>query len=206
MDIEFIICAISSPWRWAALCAGWYRVAETTEVRLFPLAHQLKVQRLLAEVALRRGVRLQLQAHFRPCLHQPLCRGQSEEQIRLLTETTESRKKMSAYVTRGGGTKQTQTARRVDLLTDKVFHHLGGVVRSWSDAQQFIPPGDCGVVDRLNVDVVTTHHEVTHFSVFQCIRHLKWQMQQPSVVRTNSRLLQHIKMQFSVGSYWCWSP
>lgn len=59
------------------------------------------------------------------------------------------------------------------VLTDKVFHHLRGVVRSWSDAQQFLTPGHCGVVDCLNVDVVMTHHEVTHFSVFLCIGHLK---------------------------------
>lgn len=80
---------------------------------------------------------------------------------------------MSAYVTRGDKNQTNTEARRVDLLTDKVFHHLGGVVRSRSDAQQLVPPGDSGVVDCLNVDVVTTHHEVTHFSVFQCIGHLK---------------------------------
>lgn len=62
---------------------------------------------------------------------------------------------------------------QLNLLTDKVFHHLRGVMRSWCNAQQFVSPGDRWVVDCLNVDVVTTHHEVTHFSVFLCIRNLK---------------------------------
>lgn len=45
-------------------------MAHPTEVGLLPLAHQLKVQRLPAEVALGGRVGLQLQAHLLPGLHQ----------------------------------------------------------------------------------------------------------------------------------------
>lgn len=55
------------------LCTGRDGLTEAAEVRLLSLAHQLKMQRLLAEVAFGRGVGLQLQAHLLPCIHQPLC-------------------------------------------------------------------------------------------------------------------------------------
>lgn len=146
----------------AVLCAGRYRVAQAAEVRLFPLAHQLKVQRLLAEVALGRGVRLQLEAHLLPGLHQTLCAGPIRGTIR------------HRAILKKNNNNNTE-ARRAALLTDKVFHHLGRVVRSRGDAQKLIAASDCRVVDCLDVDVVTTHHEVTHLSVFLCIRHLKCQ-------------------------------
>lgn len=59
------------------LCAGRDGVTEATEVRLLSLAHQLKVQRLLAEVAFGWRVGLQLQAHLLPGMHQFLCGGKT---------------------------------------------------------------------------------------------------------------------------------
>lgn len=57
-------------------------------------------------------------------------------------------------------------------LTDKVFHHLGGVVRCCSDTQKLLSPSYGGIVDGLNVNVVPAHHDVTHLCVFLSIRHL----------------------------------
>lgn len=57
----------------------------------------------------------------------------------------------------------------LDVLTNKVFHHLGGVMRRWGDTQELFSPGNSGIVDGLHVDVVATHHEVTHLSVFLCV-------------------------------------
>lgn len=57
-------------------------------------------------------------------------------------------------------------------LTDKVFHHLRGVVRCCSDTQKLLSPGYCGIVDGLNVNIVPAHHEVTHLCVFLSIRYL----------------------------------
>lgn len=57
-------------------------------------------------------------------------------------------------------------------LTDKVFHHLRGVVRCCSNTQKLVSPGYSGIVDGLNVNVVPAHHEVTHLCVFLSIRHL----------------------------------
>lgn len=56
--------------------------------------------------------------------------------------------------------------RLFDLLTNKVFHHLRGVVRCWGDAQKLFSPGNGGIVNGLHIDVVMTHHEVTHLCVF----------------------------------------
>lgn len=53
----------------------------------------------------------------------------------------------------------------LDVLTNKVFHHLRGVVRCWGNTQELISPGDGWVVDGLHVDVVATHHDVTHLRV-----------------------------------------
>lgn len=58
------------------------------------------------------------------------------------------------------------------ILTDKVLHHLGGVVRCCSDTQELLSPGYGGIVDGLNVNVVPAHHDVTHLCVFLSIRHL----------------------------------
>lgn len=57
-------------------------------------------------------------------------------------------------------------------LTNKVFHHLRGVVRCCSNAQKLLSPGYSGIVDGLNVDVVPAHHEVTHLRVFLSVRYL----------------------------------
>lgn len=57
--------------------------------------------------------------------------------------------------------------RLLDFLTNKVFHHLRGVVRRRGDTQKLISPGNSGVVDGLHVDVMATHHDVTHLCVFQ---------------------------------------
>lgn len=70
MDIKLVRCHLS-----LVLRSGRDGVTEAAEVRLLSLAHQLKVQRLLAEVALGRGVGLQLQAHLLPCVHQFLWGG-----------------------------------------------------------------------------------------------------------------------------------
>ena len=59
-------------------------VAEPAEVRLLPLTHHLKVQGLLAEVALRCGVGLQLQARLLPGLHQLLCNAQETDRHLLM--------------------------------------------------------------------------------------------------------------------------
>lgn len=63
-------------------------------------------------------------------------------------------------------------------LTNKVFHHLGGVVRCCSDTEELVSPGYSGIVDGLNVNAVPAHHEVTHLCVFLSIRHLdnKWKL------------------------------
>lgn len=53
-----------------------YQVTEAGEEGLLPLAHELKVERLLAEETLCGGVRPRLQTHFLPRLHQPGCREQ----------------------------------------------------------------------------------------------------------------------------------
>lgn len=55
----------------------WY-VTEACEVGFLPLAHQLEVKRLLAEVTLGWGVLPQLQTRLLPRLHQPVC-GESEQ-------------------------------------------------------------------------------------------------------------------------------
>lgn len=57
--------------------------------------------------------------------------------------------------------------------TNKVFHHLRGVVRRRGDAQELVAPGNGGIVDCLDVDVVATHHDVTHLCVFLRVRHLQ---------------------------------
>lgn len=57
----------------------WNHVTKACEIGLFSLTHQLEVKRLLAEVTLCWGVRLQLQAHLRPRLHQPVWGGEAEQ-------------------------------------------------------------------------------------------------------------------------------
>lgn len=69
------LCDICSQQKWVVLCAGWDLVAEPVEVRFFSLAHDLKVQRLLAEGALPWWVGLQRQTHLLPSVHQAFCRG-----------------------------------------------------------------------------------------------------------------------------------
>lgn len=66
------ICAVWCQQPTRALSAGRYGVAEPAEVRLFPFAHQLKMQRLLTEGALSRGVGPQLQTDLLPGMHQSL--------------------------------------------------------------------------------------------------------------------------------------
>lgn len=58
-------------------------------------------------------------------------------------------------------------------LTNKVLHHLWCVVRSWSNAQQLIPPSNGGVIDGLHVDIMATHHDVTHLCVLLRVGHLQ---------------------------------
>lgn len=45
-------------------------------------------------------------------------------------------------------------------------------MRSWGNAQQLISPGNGGIVDGLNIDVMATHHDVTHLRVFLSVRNL----------------------------------
>ena len=56
--------------------------------------------------------------------------------------------------------------------TDKVLHHLGGVVRRGGDAQQLIPLGHRGVVDGLDVDAVSLQQRVAHHGVELGVAHL----------------------------------
>lgn len=74
MVIKLVRCHLS-----LVLRSGRDGVTEAAEVRLLSLAHQLKVQRLLAEVAFSRGVGLQLQAHLLPCVHQSLWGGKPQD-------------------------------------------------------------------------------------------------------------------------------
>ncbi len=55
--------------------------------------------------------------------------------------------------------------------TNKVVHHLGGVVWCGGDAQKLLPFCHSGVVDCLNVDVVTRHHDVTNLTSVSDIKH-----------------------------------
>ena len=43
------------------------------------------------------------------------------------------------------------------LLTHKVAHHLRRVVGRGGDAQQLLTPGHCGVIDRLDIDIMSSH-------------------------------------------------
>ena len=43
------------------------------------------------------------------------------------------------------------------LLTHKVAHHLRRVVGRGGDAQQLLAPGHCGVIDGLDVDIMSGH-------------------------------------------------
>ena len=43
------------------------------------------------------------------------------------------------------------------LLTHEVVHHLWRVVGRGGNAQQLLPPGHRGVIDRLDVDVMSAH-------------------------------------------------
>lgn len=43
------------------------------------------------------------------------------------------------------------------LLTHKVAHHLWCVVGRGGDAQQLLTPGHCGVIDRLDIDIMSSH-------------------------------------------------
>lgn len=179
MDIERV-CAISSQRKWAELCAGRDRVAEAAEVRLFSLAHQLEVQRLLAEGTLGWGVGLQPQAHLLPCVHQPLCRGKNRVHFD---------KSQIHHFTLALNVYYTTVTRLLDLLTNKVFHHLRGVVRCWGDTQKLISPGNGGIIDGLHVNAVTTHHEVTHLCVFLSIGYLEIIQRQPQPLERGEMLL-----------------
>lgn len=53
-----------------------YQATEAGEEGLLPPAHELTVERLLAEATLGGGARPRLQTHLLPRLHQPVCGGQ----------------------------------------------------------------------------------------------------------------------------------
>ena len=164
------ICAASSQQWWVVLCAGRDRVAEATKVRLLPVAHHLKVQRLLAERTLRWWVGLQLQTRLLPCVHQPLWRwkGNSRSQFNLREKAT-----VGCSLQEIRSFNCNMTLWLLNYLTNKVFHHLRGVVRGWSNAKKLLPSSNSGIVDRLHIDVVAIHHDVTNLCVFLSIRHLK---------------------------------
>lgn len=65
-------------------------------------------------------------------------------------------------------------------LTDKVFHHLGGVVRCGGHTQPFLPAGNRRIVNGLDIDVVAAHHDITDRRVLRRIRDL----QRETYVRT----------------------
>lgn len=83
----------------------------------------------------------------------------------------------------------TTVTRLLDLLTNKVFHHLRGVVRCWGDTQKLISPGNGGIIDGLHVNAVTTHHEVTHLCVFLSIGYLEIIQRQPPPLERGEMLL-----------------
>lgn len=56
--------------------------------------------------------------------------------------------------------------------TNKVLHHLRSVVWCGGDAQELLSFSHSGVVDCLDVDVVTRHHDITDLSVLLCICNL----------------------------------
>ena len=69
------------------------------------------------------------------------------------------------------------SSRLLNDLTNKVFHHLRGVVRGWGNPQKLLAPGNSGIVDGLHIDVVAIHHDVTHLCVFLSIGNLKRETQ-----------------------------
>lgn len=79
--------SVCSEW-FGGSAAGRDGVAEAAEVRLLPFTHQLEVQRLLAEVALARGVRLQLQTDLLPRLQQLIWNGTERNNVIRRTSET----------------------------------------------------------------------------------------------------------------------
>lgn len=159
-------------------------MTEACEVGLLPLAHQLEVKRLLAEVTLCRGVRPQLQTRLLPRLHQPVCGDEAEsEQLRIrpfFPLIMDIRHNNSNKASVAAGLKELQCIFLINEIshiiynghTNKVVHHLGSVVWCGGDAEQLLSFSHSGVVDCLNIDVVTGHHDVTDLSVLLCICHL----------------------------------
>lgn len=62
------------------------------------------------------------------------------------------------------------------LLTHEVVHHLWRVVGCGGDAQQLLPPAHGGVIDCLDVDVMSAHELITDLRVFSSICNLSLMM------------------------------
>lgn len=86
--------------------------------------------------------------------------------------------------------------------TDKVEHHLWRVVWCGGDTQQLLSFSHRGVVDCLDVDVVTRHHDVTDLTVLLCICHLHNRF---VICRINSLKQRFNLFSFSGEKYIFWS-
>lgn len=62
---------------------------------------------------------------------------------------------------------------RIPALTHKVLHHGRVMMRRRSQTQQLLTSRHCGVVDGLDVDVVSLQQSVTHLGVQLSITHLQ---------------------------------
>lgn len=62
---------------------------------------------------------------------------------------------------------------RIPTLTHEVLHHGRIMMRRRSQAQQLLATRHCGVVDSLDVDVVSFQQGVTHLVVQLSIAHLE---------------------------------
>lgn len=62
---------------------------------------------------------------------------------------------------------------RIPTLTHKMIHHGRIMMRRRSQAQQLLATRHCGVVDGLDVDVVSFQQGVTHLVVQLSIAHLE---------------------------------
>ena len=76
----------------------------------------------------------------------------------------------------------------VSALTDKVLHHGGVVMRRRSQTQQLLTSRHSGVVDGLDVDVVSLQQNIAHLSVQLSVAHLQSGSGKGDIRTTESRL------------------
>lgn len=61
-------------------------------------------------------------------------------------------------------------------LTNKITHHLRGVVRCRGNSEQLLSTGNRRVVDGLDIDAVLAHQLVTDLCIFSSICNLKFKI------------------------------